>query len=52
MTAAAASFEMLSGVGDPQALAARGIAVKRWRREWDSNPRYGVAVHTLSKRAP
>jgi site-specific DNA recombinase len=23
-----------------------------WRREWDSNPRYAVNVHTLSKRAP
>ena len=23
-----------------------------WRREWDSNPRYGISVHTLSKRAP
>ena len=24
----------------------------RWRREWDSNPRYAINVHTLSKRAP
>ncbi len=24
----------------------------KWRREWDSNPRYVVSVHTLSKRAP
>src|SRR5436190_8759863 len=23
-----------------------------WRREWDSNPRYAINVHTLSKRAP
>ena len=23
-----------------------------WRREWDSNPRYAVRAHTLSKRAP
>ena len=23
-----------------------------WRRGWDSNPRYGVTVHTLSRRAP
>src|SRR5207249_8726183 len=27
------------------------ITPKRWRRGWDSNPRY-VAVYTLSKRAP
>jgi len=26
--------------------------VGKWRREWDSNPRYAVNVHTLSKRAP
>ena len=26
--------------------------VNRIRREWDSNPRYPVKVHTLSKRAP
>src|SRR5436853_6664159 len=24
----------------------------QWRRRWDSNPRYGVSVYTLSKRAP
>ena len=29
----------------------RGM-VGKWRREWDSNPRYAVNVHTLSKRAP
>ncbi len=23
-----------------------------WRRRWDSNPRYGVTVYTLSRRAP
>ena len=23
-----------------------------WRREWDSNPRYVISVHTLTKRAP
>src|SRR5690606_12572190 len=28
----------------------RGVCV--WRRERDSNPRYGVTVHTLSRRAP
>ena len=25
---------------------------RRWRREWDSNPRYAINVYTLSKRAP
>jgi hypothetical protein len=24
----------------------------KWRRRWDSNPRYAINVHTLSKRAP
>ncbi len=27
-------------------------SVPDWRREWDSNPRYAVNAHTLSKRAP
>ena len=26
--------------------------IKKWRRERDSNPRYAINVHTLSRRAP
>ena len=28
------------------------VLSNKWRREGDSNPRYAVTVHTLSKRAP
>src|SRR5881394_1222347 len=35
----------------PALLNRRFITPQRWRRGWDSNPRY-VAVYTLSKRAP
>ncbi len=31
---------------------ARQILYQNWRRRRDLNPRYGCAVHTLSKRAP
>ena len=30
----------------------KGSTSLRCRRRWDSNPRYGVSAHTLSKRAP
>ncbi len=36
----------------PRALTEKSLRRQtRWRREWDSNPRY-LSVHTLSKRAP
>jgi hypothetical protein len=31
---------------------AKGLNWLRCRRRWDSNPRYGFSVYTLSKRAP
>ncbi len=31
---------------------AKGSTSLRCRRRWDSNPRYGISAHTLSKRAP
>ena len=41
----------LRGAREPR-QSARGAAGEMWRREWDSNPRYAINVHTLSKRAP
>ncbi len=36
----------------PRALTEKSLRRQtKWRREWDSNPRY-LSVHTLSKRAP
>ena len=36
----------------PYCFLRRGAETGDWRREWDSNPRYAINVHTLSKRAP
>ncbi len=42
--------------GCPDALARQGphlgFAMCKWRTGRDSNPRYGVTVYTLSRRAP
>ena len=39
-------------LGTLRYLCLRTAHVGYWRREWDSNPRYAINVHTLSKRAP
>ena len=43
----------VSPATEVRAIFAKGgkLLKIKWRREWDSNPRY-LAVNTLSKRAP
>ncbi len=36
----------------PWSVVAENRKNQNWRRGWDSNPRYAINVHTLSKRAP
>ena len=45
------SHPLLQKSKRPADLKDRQASCKKWRRGWDSNPRY-LAVHTLSKRAP
>ena len=42
-------LQVLTGKNGVNSVPTQGL---KWRREWDSNPRYAVNVHTLSKRAP
>src|SRR5262245_64839710 len=40
-------------LGGSRGAAAKSLQPQtRWRREWDSNPRYPFGVHALSRRVP